>query len=378
MVQLYILHLKCIVKDVQNMFWSLCFPIILATLFHAAFSNLSSTEAFDTVPVAVVQEEGSVEEAFLQSIRTCSLSDDKKLFDVTVCSKEQAEKLLKDSTISGYITTSDSMKLVVKDSGINETIIKTFLDSYGQTQGTIQTIASIDPQIAMDQLIADIQNGKSYVNDESNQGSNPDTSIVLYYALIAMTCLLGSHIGNKVITDIQADLSAKGARIHVAPIHKMKLLLCNLLAAFTVQLFNVGVLMSYLYYILKIDFGNQLYYIGITCFFASLVGVMIGAMITAVIKKNENIKQSLLTLISVGGGALAGLMIPDVKYIVDTQMPFVAFINPANLIADALYRLYYYGPDQRFMLNISILGIMSVVFTVITYWTTRREEYASL
>lgn len=379
MYHLYTMHLKSLSKDVQTMFWSLCFPIILATLFHAAFSNLSTVEAFNTVSVAVVKEDGyEVDTIFLDALKNSTYSNKNKLFTVSLTTKKEAVEMLEDNTISGYIITGDTIKLVVKNSGINETIIKSFLDSYSQTEGTIATLSALNPEISMEQLISELEQPNSFLYDLSNQGENPNTSIVYFYALIAMTCLMGSNWGNKVITDIQADLSPKGARIQVSPIHKLKLLLCNLCAAFTIHFINIGILMLYLYYILKVDFSNNLYHILITCFFSGLVGVMLGAMITAVVKKNDNIKQSLLTLISVGGSALAGLMVVDLKYIVDTQLPFVAFLNPASLITDALYRLYYYGPDARFYLNISILFLMSFIFTVITYWSTRRKEYASI
>jgi ABC-2 type transport system permease protein len=39
------------------MFWTFLFPVLLATLFNLAFSNLSSSDNFLKVNVAVVQNE---------------------------------------------------------------------------------------------------------------------------------------------------------------------------------------------------------------------------------------------------------------------------------------------------------------------------------
>ena len=54
----YKYRIKCIVKDKQTMFWTLLFPIILATLFNLAFSNLSSADDFSIVNIAIVKNDG--------------------------------------------------------------------------------------------------------------------------------------------------------------------------------------------------------------------------------------------------------------------------------------------------------------------------------
>ena len=51
----YRYRLKCIFKDRQMMFWTFLFPILLAILFNLAFSNLSSSDNFLKVNVAVVE-----------------------------------------------------------------------------------------------------------------------------------------------------------------------------------------------------------------------------------------------------------------------------------------------------------------------------------
>jgi ABC-type multidrug transport system, permease component len=379
MYTLYYLRLKCLVRKSGDLLWLLCFPLILATLFHAAFSNLGKSETFQTVPVAVVSESGKdADTTLLSTLKEASWSHNRKLFKVTICSENAAKALLDKNKISGYIIGSNPIKLIVMDSGINQTIIQSFLDSYSQMVGTVEAIMKEQPDTARNELLADIRKEMNYVVDKSGGSFDPDTTVVYYYALIAMTCLFGSLRGLEEIISIQADLSAKGARIQVSPMHKMKLLLCNLLAAFTVQLVGIGMLMAYLCDVLKVNFGNNLYYVGVTCFISSLLGVMLGAMVGALVKKSEHMKRSILQLISTGGSFLAGLMIVDVKYMVETKAPAIAYLNPASLITDALYRLYYYGPDHRFYTNISILSAMSLVFVVITYFAVRSEDYASI
>ncbi|MEI6101566.1 MAG: hypothetical protein WCP73_06985 [Eubacteriales bacterium] len=75
---------------------------------------------------------------------------------------------------------------------------------------------------------------------------------------------------------------------------------------------------------------------------------------------------------------LAGLMSQSIKLSITQAAPILAYINPANVISDAFYSLYYYTNHDRFFLSIAILFIMSGVFYLIVYLITRRQKYASI
>ncbi|MNI95101.1 hypothetical protein D3C73_1533130 [compost metagenome] len=74
----------------------------------------------------------------------------------------------------------------------------------------------------------------------------------------------------------------------------------------------------------------------------------------------------------------AGLMWIDIKYIVATKAPFFAYINPAHLISDAFYSLYYYDTYERFFVNIGLLAAISFVFYILVFLVVRRQKYASV
>ena len=116
------------------MFWTLLFPIVLSILFFMAFSNLTSGETFRDINIAVVDDEEFQKMSdFKAVLSSVSANGDNKLFVVQYTTMEQATQLLKDSKISGYIFVDDGLQLVVKRSGLNQTIIKGFLDDYVQT-----------------------------------------------------------------------------------------------------------------------------------------------------------------------------------------------------------------------------------------------------
>lgn len=372
-------RIKCILRDKQTVFWTLMFPIILATLFKVAFANLSSAEMFKAIDIAVINSQDyEKNQGFKGTIEQVSKAGKDKLFNVTFTEEENAALLLKNSKIAGYIYLNPEINLVVKSSGLNQTVVKAFLDDYKQRASTIASIIKANPKANPVDLIKDVTTFKEYTKEISPSKGKPNTTLNYFYALIAMACLYGGFFGLKEITDIQGDLSKRGARINMAPVHKMKMFIYSLLAAFSIQLVEVFILLGYLYFVLKIDFGNQIPYITLLSFVGCTTGISLGAMVGALVKKNEGMKIAILITTTLTGCFLAGLQYAEMKYIVEKNMPILAYINPAALITDGFYTLYYYNTHERFFVNISILTLLSIMFCLITYVIIRRQKYASL
>jgi ABC-2 type transport system permease protein len=355
------------------------FPIVLATLFKVAFANIAASEVFKTIDVAVVSNKDYEENViFKGTIDEVSKDGTDKLFNVTLTNEKNAETLLKNSKIDGYIYLNPDINLVVKSEGLNQTVTKTFLDDYKTRSNTIATIAATNPEANHAELIKDVTTFKDYTKEISPSKGQPNTTLNYFYALIAMACLYGGFSGLKEITDIQGDLSKRAARINMAPVHKMKMFIYSLCAAFMIQFITLLIVLCYLIFALKIDFGNQLPYIVLLCFVGCSTGISLGTMIGALVKKSEGLKIGVLIGTTMTGSFLAGLMYVDMKYIVEKSMPILSYINPAALITDGFYTLYYYNDHQRFFINISILSLLSIVFCLTTYSIIRRQKYASL
>lgn len=380
MWNLFITRLKCLFRTRGILFWTLLFPIVLSTFFNLAFSNIYSGEMFQSIPVGVINNQGYLDDTVFQmALKETNASDEEesKLFEVTECSREKAEELLSNGEIFGFIDVEDDYSFTVKDSAIEQTIVKSFLDIYKQHRNIITNIVEKDPS-KLEDVMSELMNTSGFVMEKVKGENKPDTMITYYFALIAMASLYGCNWGLKEIIDIQADQSVRGARMNVAPIHKMKLLLCNLSAAVVVQICNILLLIAYLAFVLKIDFGNDIGYIILTCIVGSITGVTMGSMLSALIKKSEELQVSILVSITMICSFLAGLMIANMKYIVALYVPILQYINPAALIADAFYSLYYYDTYTRFFTNIGCLFGFSLLFGIITYLATRRREYASI
>ncbi|MDO9490630.1 ABC transporter permease [Acetobacterium sp.] len=370
----YRYRLKCIFRDRQLMFWTFLFPVLLATLFNLAFSNLSSSDNFLKVNVAVVQnEELDQNPAFTEAING---ADD--LFIVQYTTRETADALLKDNQIDGYILFDSELNLVVNQSGLNQTIIREFLDDFVQSSATIVTIITTNPTALDSGILAGVSSRTEYLTAVSASQSNPDPVVNYFYALIAMTCLYGGFLGVKEVVAIQADLSAVGARINLAPTNKLTVFLSSMLAATTIQLLELLILLAFLIGVLGISFGDQIGYIALTCVAGSLTGVTFGACIGSIIKKGEGLKIGILIGSTMIMSFLAGMMSADMKYLVMTKAPILGYLNPANLITNSFYALYYYNTHTQFFTDILLLCGFTLLFSTVTYLVIRRQKYASL
>ncbi|MDF2535037.1 MAG: type transporter [Bacillales bacterium] len=372
-------RLKCLVRDKQALFFTLLFPIILGTLFNLAFQNLNDLDTFSKIKIAMVDNEGYKKDSTFQQVLTSvSGSEKDALFQVTYTSEENANHLLKKDKIQGYILIQNGLNLVIKEDGLYQNIMQSFLDDYKQMQFTIASIIKENPN-ALESVLQDLGDRNSYLKDVPPGNASPNWVLNYFYCLIAMTCLYGSFWGLKEVTSIQANYSPQGARLNMAPVHKLKVFAASVTAAVTLQFLEILVLLAYLIFILKIDFGNQLGYILLTCITSTVTGVTMGAMVSSLIKKgSENVKSSILIGVSMLMSFLSGLMIADLKYIINDKVPILSYLNPANLITDSFYSLYYFSTHERFFTNILLLWGFNLLFSLITYFVLRGQKYASL
>lgn len=379
---IFINRLKCITRDKSVMFWTLIFSLVLATLFGMAFSNISSTENFSNIKIAVIDSKEYQKDNNFQKFLNNTSSGKEKLFNVTLATKDEAEKLLDDNEIEGYIVINSKVELVVKNSGLKQSIIKSALDGYTQTVSTVTSIIKDNPTAIQNGLLKNVEAVSDYTEAVPlGKTDKPDETVNYFYSLIAMACFYGSFFGMKEITDTQANLSKRAARLNVAPVHKLKVLTAGLLAGYTVLVIENLILIAYLAFVIKVDFGTQIGYILLTCFVGCAAGLSFGAFVSAAVKKGEGLKVAIMLGGTMAATFLAGMMSGgsgNIKYLVEKNIPIMAYINPVTLITDAFYALYYYDTHTRFFINISLLSIFTVLFCLFTYLNIRRRKYASI
>lgn len=378
-IHLYKSRLKCLLKDKYLLFWSFLWPIILSTLFYAGFGDGTKiNENMDTIPVAFVSKETSDEEQMLfTTMNSINYSEDKKLFEVTKVTKEEADTLLKEKKVDGIVEYSDKLQLIVSKSDIPQSIIKSFIDQYQQTVAIIGEISTKSPE-KLTTVLDSLMKESTALKEISLSGSDTNGFIQYYYALIAMTCLFGSFYGLKNFIDTQANLSVLGARRSVTPTHKMTLIIADTFAALTLHFLEIVLVFVYLRFVLNISIGDQLALFFLCCFIGCVLSVTAGQFVGAVSKAKETVKQAILTTVTLSLCFFSGLMVSGMKDIIEKNLPIFNRINPAALLTDAFYCLSVYDDYTRFTTNLVTLTIIAILFCGASFLVTRRMKYASI
>lgn len=66
------------------------------------------------------------------------------------------------------------------------------------------------------------------------------------------------------------------------------------------------------------------------------------------------------------------------KYIVDKNVPIINKINPASMITDGFYSLYYYDTLDRYFFDIASLLIFAFLMIGISYFSLRKQKFEKL
>ncbi len=377
-VHIFSNRLKLLLRDRADLFWTTLYPIILALFFSMAFSNLTNAESFSSFPIGVVDNEAYRSQPyFAQALSSVSdeAAEDEKLFDVVLMSEEEAEDQLNENNIAGYILFDDSAHIVVKASGIQQTILKSFVDSYLQQTSAVTFIIAENPAVITN---LNTEHEQITIKQMGSDASEADQSVIMFYGLISMAVLFGGFWGRREVEDIQADISPLGARIGLTPVHKLKALTSSMAAAVFIHIVSLIILVAFMWLVLGVDFGAQLGSIALVCVVSGYMGVTFGAFIASLARGSEGVRMGVLLAVSLASSSIAGMVHPNIKYAVTQAVPVLQYINPANLVSDALYALYYYGGGSRFALNILLMLAFSLIFTVIVFLVTRRQKYASI
>lgn len=374
---IFLYRIKSLLRQRTLVFWTLVFPLALATFFSIALTNIKTIDAFSPIEVAVIEGEAlDNQPEFLQTLQQLSTGED-RLINLTVCDETEAIQKLGDYEISGYIIPSVPYELVVSRTGINQSILKNFLDQYSQNSAAISAILANEPE-ALPKLLDALALPQNNIITGSVSEKSTDPTLVYYYALIAMSCLYGSMYGLEEVNRVQANLSAQAARLNIAPVHKLKVFAAGMLAAIVIHFAGLLVLLGYMNFALGVSFGANTVYVVMVLLVGSILGISMGSLISAVVKKSEGVKIAVVLVVSMAGAFFSGMMIGDVKYYIAQKLPVLGYLNPASLLSDALYALYFYDTHMRFYLNLAGMSFYALFFCAMTYLIIRGRKYASL
>lgn len=375
---IYFYRLKAFMREKEEVFWSLLFPLILGLCFVVGFSGINEKAyTFHSIPVAIVYEQEN--ETFKTTINNISEDDSQgePFLTVTEASYDEAEELLTDKKIDGIIMVGEEISLLVNSSDVNQTALQSFINQYIQQAAMIETVALNNPK-ALEALIAGMNEGASFIREENFTEKRMDPMAIYYFSLIAYTALCGGFFGLTCARQLKANTSAVGMRKTISAAPRWLQITAEFLATYTIHLIVMLIVVMVMVFIYGIDLGNKVGYVALTGAVGSLTGISVGLFIGSLPRIKEAMQVTIFIVFSLGSSFLAGLMVADMKMIIEKSVPIINKINPATLISDALYSLTLYDTYERFFTNIISLVIIAVVFLIASIFMTRRESHASI
>lgn len=374
--------LKVLLRNKGLLFWTFAFPILLGLLFNMAFKDIENKEAFDVIDIAIVENAYFENDlVFKESFKTLSNDDSNKIFDVTYTDLENAKKLLEEEKITGYLTlTGTGVNITVTSSGTEETILRYVTEEIESEKEIIYSFLTSEKEEGNNNFAEEISkimaNTDAKINNISNK--NLGYTMIEYYTLIAMAALYGGTISMNATNYKLANMNPVGKRTAISPVSKRKMILGSLLASYIVQLIGLSLLFIFTIFVMKVDYGDNLPLVILLGLAGSLAGLSLGIMISSLFKTNENNKDGILISVTMFWCFLSGMMGITMKYVIDKYVPILNKINPASMMTDGLYALYYYETKERYFFDIISLLVFSFIMIIISYRSLRRQKYDSI
>ena len=370
-----------LMRNKANLFWILVFPIVLGCFFKIAFSNITASESFHTIPVAVVEGDNADATAFHTMIEQLSGDSEDAMLSATFCDDKKARTLLEKGKVDGIFYTTDTVELAVNsdlsDASINQSILQSLLTQYYLNRDLIVQILTTNPG-NIESLVDSIGQSVDTRKEVSLTRNNTDPYDQYFYNLIAMACLYTAMGGINLAINNSANLSSLAARKTIAPAKRAALIGTELLAIILFESLLNMVSFLFIVTVLGVHMTTHLGLALLTILISTTFSITFGMFLGCVGPKSEGGKTGLMFAVVMPLCFLSGLMMGTMRMVVEKYAPFVNRINPAALISDSFYALNNYDTLTRYTGNILTLLLMTVLFLIISILVTRRKTYASL
>lgn len=335
-------------RDKSFLFWALLYPIILAFFFYTAFNGMMDIE-LENINVGIKGDNPI--EFILEEI---------DILNVEKVSDREIEEKLNNEKIDVFI--DNDLNLLVKRSGIKQTIVKEIIDQVKQMVKLNRPINAYD--FSVDYTIA------------KNQEANP--MVIIFYSLIAMVSAYGIFYGVEVASLTQANLSNIGMRLNATPLKKYNFLIAGIIVALLLNLFANGILLLFIKYVLKLDLFNEVKYSTILILLGNLFGVSLGVLIGVSNKLKANIKMMIGITVTLFLSFLSGMMGPHIKVILESKFPILGRINPIAIISGNLYRVNLLENTRFVNEGVLVLSLYCIAIIIVSYVFLRRRTYDSI
>lgn len=374
--QLFLYELKQSLRVKEIIFWNLAFPIILSTLFFLTVSNIDSSDVVKEIPVAVQDQE------LWDILEGIEVDSGAKLYTRAI--DGDFEEMLKKGEIDGIVTKEDEdYQVLINRDGTNESILINTIDLITHQKNLVNDIVTEAMEENLDpSRLSVLSEHSAYETVEIKNvmnASEQKTMNVYYYSLLAMVCMGASSLGvtSVVRTNTFGDMEVS-KRLAVSPVKRSKILYSLLMAALVTSLGQVLISLTYMRFVLGIDFGNRYGYLLLGIVFGTAMGIMMGMTVALLVKAGTGVLIGINTGIYIMSSFFAGLMFGGIPSLVESTMPIINRINPGSVLYRYFFSLYYYDNSSIYLNRLGNIIILMAGFLVLVTILVRRRENESL
>lgn len=430
----YEIQLNTRTKEV--LIWMVLFPILLGVFYKFAFGNLG--KEMKAIPVAVVE---NAEDKMFHMMYSKVDESTGGMLEASFCPEEEAYEKLNNGDVAGIIvidpaegtvpmsadekaamagvfgdgwdgmtdytklgevlkntplsgTDWPSLMERMKETYVGETRISLKIRKNGSAQSTLKNY--VESFIGMKKMardlwdsagsgekasvldnMEDLMSGAAITSVPLTKG-NRDPFAMYMYNLIAMVSIFGTLAAMHISINSQANLSAIGMRRSCGGTPKSMIVLPGLIGTCITHSACVLISITFLKFVLGVDFGDKLPLVYLTGVCGAVMGVSLGFFVGSIGRLSEGAKTGIMMAVNMSLCFMSGLMIDSVRAIFATKMPIVNDLNPVAVICDALYYLNMDADLSRYLGKLLSMGIFTAVFIVLGILMTRRQKYASL
>ena len=347
--------------------------------------------------MAVVADSNWHGSSFSQVVDALSgRSADEALLDVTeAASTDEARGMVEAGQAVGYLAVdaagTPSLALARDAAGglassafeADRSILDAVTSSYVRNEALVKAIAQKDPSALSDPAaLARALGLSSGIERVRLTHGTPDETVRYYYALLGMAALMAAQSAAIAVTQLQPGEGGLGARLCASGTGRMRMLLGALLGSWAVSMLGLGLAFAFMRLVARIDFGGRdaLCLLGLAT--SSLLATAIGAAIGAApLRGGAKSRAGMVTALSCLASLFAGLYGEGAMQLSDSlaqAWPPSVWVNPARLITDQFYALYYYDSLAPFALRAAACVAASVALMGVVAALTVRSSHEHL
>lgn len=358
-------YFKTILREPSIVIWSILWPILLTVFYIVAFSGIGQS-TLDSFTIAI-HRNNNMATVFtgIEFIDTTLVDEDQAGLDLLY---PQADDASRDGSVDEASETMRRKPIAYLD---EENVLHYPSEKANNTELTIlrsitDSIASSRPLIqdAIRDGVSPLQINKLIdfeqpIKNKTVIGEMAPMTLP-YLAIFGMVTLMGSFATQDFVRLIQADQSTIAVRQAISPVRKSRLILMAILSSFIFILISGVLLIFFMHFAAGIDLlshvWTNLFLLALPILGNLALGIWIGTL-----PLNSSIKPGICMAFMLGFASLAGLMTPDIVYMLRENMPILLDLNPVYRLSQALIRVNILGYDPQ----LGSYGLYFLIYTLI-------------